>query len=270
MRGRIAAIAALAGTMVLAFSIGRAHAGGDTESCLSKTMNVTNINLDGTECQTIVGGLGPNKASAKASGLGFAEGRAENGATVKADAKENSQAICEVAAGSGSATSSGLNAAAILQVTMVGGGKAKATGPNSTAVSEISNTTGGNAQTTASGGAAAVADVESTNPGSANAVAKTGSSAVAVVEDLGGGKAKATSEGLSAAATAVAQNNCKVTSTANGANSDATAVCADSGSVITVEATKGSSAQGSDTAPPVCTPMNGGVAKVRSPMGNCG
>ena len=270
MKKRIVAIAALAGIIVFALSIGRANAGGDSESCLSKTMNVTNMNSDGTECVTIVGGLGPNKASAKASGLSFAEGRAENGATVKADAKDNSSAICEVYAGVGSATSSGLNASAVLEVTAVGGGKAKATGPNSSAVSEISNSAGGDVQTTASGGASAVASVDSTNPGSANAVAKTGSSAVAVVQDLGGGKAKATSSGLSASATAVAENNCKVTSTAKGANSSATGVCADSSSVITVEATKGSTAEGSDTATPVCTPKNGGIAKVRSPQGNCG
>ena len=43
MRGRIAAIVMVAATMVFALSIGRANAGGDSESCLSKTMDVTNI-----------------------------------------------------------------------------------------------------------------------------------------------------------------------------------------------------------------------------------
>lgn len=270
MRGKIAAIVMVAGAMVFASSIGRANAGGDSESCLSKTTDVTNINMDGTECETIVAGSGPNKASAKASGLSFAEGLAEDGATAKADAKQNSDAICDVHAGSGSATSSGDGAVAVLDVASVGGGKAKATGAHSEADSEISNTAGGDVQTTASGGASAVASVESTDAGSANAVAKTGSSAVAVVEDLGGGKAKATSQGVSAEATSVVEDNCKVTTTAKGANSDAIGVCADAGSVITVEATKGSTAEGSDINPPVCMPMNGGIAKVRSPMGNCG
>ena len=27
---------------------------------------------------------------------------------------------------------------------------------------------------------------------------------------------------------------------------------------------------GSDTSAPTCTPLNGGIAKVKSPMGNCG
>jgi hypothetical protein len=270
MRGRIAATMMVAATMAFAVSIGRANAGGDSESCLSKSMDVTNINMDGTECETIVAGPGPNKASAKASDLSFAEGLAENGATATANAKQDSQAICEVHAGTGSATSSGDGSVAVLDVAAVGGGKAKATGAHSQAVSQITNTAGGDVQTTASGGATAVATVESTDAGNANAVAKTGSSAVAVVQDLGGGKAKATSQGLSAAATSVVEDNCKVTSTAKGAGSAAVGVCADSGSVVTVEATKGSSAEGSDTMAPICMPKNGGIAKVRSPQGNCG
>ena len=270
MRGRIAAIIMVAATLVFALSIGRADAGGDSESCLSKTMNVTNTNMDGTECQTIVGGLGPNKASAKASGLGFAKAEAESGATAIADAKQNSQATCTVHAGSGSATSSGDGAAANLDIVTVGGGKAKATGPHSMADSEIKNSTGGDVQTDASGGATAAASVDSTNAGNANAVAKTGSSADAEVDNVGGGKAKATSEGLSAAATSIVKDDCKVTTSAKGANSSALGVCTEAGSVVTVEATKGSTAEGSDTTVPVCTPMNGGIAKVRSPMGNCG
>jgi len=48
------------------------------ESCLSKTNErVTNTNIDGTKCETIVMVSGPNKATAKASGLsgGVGEGR---------------------------------------------------------------------------------------------------------------------------------------------------------------------------------------------------
>jgi hypothetical protein len=35
-------------------------------------------------------------------------------------------------------------------------------------------------------------------------------------------------------------------------------------------AAKGSIATGGDTGVPTCTPQNGGIAKVRIPMGNCG
>jgi hypothetical protein len=42
------------------------------------------------------------------------------------------------------------------------------------------------------------------------------------------------------------------------------------GSIVTVEVTKGSVALGSDESAPTCTPKHGGIAKVRSPAGNCG
>ena len=279
MRGRVATVAVVAVVMAFALSIGRASAGGDSESCLSKTMDQTNVNSDGTKCQTIVSGAGPNKATAKASGLSLAVSEAENGATTSANAKQNSEATCVVNAGTGSATSSGVGAQAVVDIMPVGGGKAKATGPNSMAVSEISTANpaagGGNVQSTASGdGSVAVAAVEvssmSSEPGFANASAKGGSVSVAAVEETGGGKAKATSSGLKAEAVSAVDNVCTVKTNAKGANSMAVGECINSGSVITVEATKGSTAVGSDTAAPTCTPMNGGIAKVRSPMGNCG
>ena len=279
MRGRVATVAVVAVVMAFALSIGRASAGGDSESCLSKTMDQTNVNSDGTKCQTIVSGAGPNKATAKASGLSLAVSEAENGATTSADAKQNSKATVVVHSSSGSATSSGVGAIADVEIMPVGGGKAKATGPNSMAVSEISTANpaagGGNVQSNASGdGSIAVAAVEinsmSSEPGFANASAKGGSVSVAAVEETGGGKAKATSSGLKAEAVSAVDNVCSVKTNAKGANSMAVGECVNSGSVVTVEATKGSTAVGSDTAAPTCTPMNGGIAKVRSPMGNCG
>lgn len=64
--------------------------------------------------------------------------------------------------------------------------------------------------------------------------------------------------------------NCRVTTTATDANSNSAGECSVGGSVVTVETTKGSTASGSDTMPPTCTPKKGGTAKVTSPMGNCG
>jgi hypothetical protein len=273
MKGRIAAIVLFAGAMAWALSVGAAHAASDTESCKSTTLDQTNMNADGTECQTMVNGLGPNKATAKASGLSTATARAVNGAIVSANAQQQSAAVCDVAAGLGSATSSGLGAIADVDIAPAGGGKAKATGPDSMAVSEISSVNpvpaGGSVNSTASGGATAVADVDSMNGGIAAANAKTKSSAVATVESSGGGKATATSSGTSAQAVSTVETDCKSTSTAKGANSVAVAACQNASSVVTAEATNGSTAIGSDTSPPFCLPMPGGKAKVRSPMGNC-
>jgi hypothetical protein len=278
MRGRVATTVVVA-VMGFALSIGRANAGGDSESCLAKTMNQTKTNVDGTECEAVVSGAGPNKATAKASGLGVAVSEAEDGATTSANAKQNSKATVVVHSGTGSATSSGVGASATVEISPVGGGKANATGPNSEAISEISTLNpaggGGNVQSNASGdGSIAVAAVEinsmSSEPGFANASAKGGSESVAAVEETGGGKAKATSSGLKAEAVSAVDNVCSVKTNAKGANSMAVGECINSGSVVSAEATKGSIAVGSDTAVPTCTPMNGGIAKVRSPMGNCG
>ena len=273
MRGRIAAVAVVAGLIVCAISIGRVNAGSsDAESCRSTTMDATHVNGDGTECETMVTGLGSNKATAKASGLGVASARASNGAIVTANAKDQSQAVCDVAAGLGSAISSGAGAEATVDIGITGGGKAKATGANSMAVSEITTTSpleGGNVESTASGGSTAVSEVDTDNGGTALANAKVDSTAVATVSSAGGGKASATSDGTNAQAVSTVEDACKSTSNAKGANSIAVATCLNPGSVVSAEATNGSTAVGSDTAGPTCTPMNGGKAKVRSPMGNC-
>jgi hypothetical protein len=262
--------------MGFALPIGRANAGGDSESCLSKTMNQTKTNVDGTECQTKIFGAGPNKATAKASSLGFAQAIAGNGSMISATASNQGQAVADVAASRGSVTASGSGALAVLDVALIGGGKVIAKGANSVARSHITSANGGLANSDASGGSTATADVFSTgsqvpfgNGGSAVANAKKGSSATAVVQMAGGGKAKATSSGSGAEAESTVEDVCKAESTAKGADSIASALCENSGSVVTAEATKGSTAVGSDTSPPTCTPMNGGIAKVRSPMGNC-
>lgn len=55
-----------------------------------------------------------------------------------------------------------------------------------------------------------------------------------------------------------------------GTGGQAGAVCLNAGSVVTAVATKGSIAIGRDTSAPTCTSKNGGIAKVKGPMGNCG
>jgi uncharacterized protein YwlG (UPF0340 family) len=92
---------------------------------------------------------------------------------------------------------------------------------------------------------------------------------LATVEMIGGGTAKASSKGMNATAVSTVDEACKADSTAKGANSTAVAVCENSSSVVTAEATNGSTAVGSDTAPPMCTHAPGGIARVKSPMGNC-
>jgi hypothetical protein len=89
------------------------------------------------------------------------------------------------------------------------------------------------------------------------------------MEMIGGGTAKASSKGMNATAVSTVDEACKADSTAKGANSTAVAVCENSSSVVTAEATNGSTAVGSDTAPPMCTHAPGGIARVKSPMGNC-
>jgi hypothetical protein len=276
MRGRVEMIVAVAALMVFAVSIGPAAA-GDKVSCMSKFKPVTHINADGTECQTSVFGGGSNKVVARASSLGFAKVNGGNGSVVTATASNQGQAIAQVSAAGGSVTASGSGSLARLDVASVGGGKVIAKGTNSVARSHITSANGGAANSDASGGSTAEADVFSTGPlvqfgngGTAVANAKQGSTANALVQMTGGGEARATSRGTGAEADSVVENVCNATSTAKGTDSMASALCQNSGSVVTAQATNGSTAIGSDTTPPTCTPMNGGTAKVRSPAGNCG
>jgi hypothetical protein len=103
--------------------------------------------------------------------------------------------------------------------------------------------------------------------GISTAVANGANSQAISVVAGGSGKTTA-SDGGSAAAQVEA--DCKVQASASGSGSIAEGTCTLADSVITVQATKGSQAIGSDVNPPMCTPVDGGIAKVRSPMGDCG
>ncbi|HUE10679.1 MAG TPA: hypothetical protein VMQ54_07060 [Steroidobacteraceae bacterium] len=81
--------------------------------------------------------------------------------------------------------------------------------------------------------------------------------------------AVSSAKGDNADATAEAGAGSSAQATASGDGSDAEAVAEETGSDVTALATKGSTAIGSDTAAPTCTPKHGGKAVVTSPMGNC-
>lgn len=127
------------------------------------------------------------------------------------------------------------------------------------------NAGGGHAKAVSSSDGIAEAD---TSPGSvANASAKHAGSSLACA--LGSGKATATANsdnGGTASANASADCSAKATADTKG---EADASCGGGGSVVTVEATGGAIAQGSDSMAPVCNTSAGGTAKVTSPMGNC-
>ncbi len=85
-----------------------------------------------------------------------------------------------------------------------------------------------------------------------------------------GSMAVSSAKGHDAYATADAANGSNAQATASGTDSEAEASALETGNNVTALATKGSTAIGSDTSPPTCTPKNGGKAEVISPMGNCG
>lgn len=277
-------------TMVFALSIDRASAKSDKESCKGTTMNVTKTNADGTTCAIEVLGGESNKASATASGDSTADAKVEDG-IASAKASKGSVADASAEPGKASATSSGEGTFAEAS-TSSGKATAKATGTNALANSEIDGTGGGLAEATADSGVIkdstadsgsgapaipqlvflggiAEAFIQGDGGGTAIADEKNQGTAIAEVE-TDGGTAKAAANGADSEADADAEVNCNVKSTATGAESEALGACFDSGSVVTVEATKGSTANGSDIADPICTPTNGGIARVRSPFGNCG
>jgi hypothetical protein len=277
MSRRITATMLVAGALVLVSPISFAIAGGDSVSCKSKLLPVTNVSGDGTKCEISFFGAGPNKAIADASSLGFAHGIAGNGASVNVSAKDNGEADADVSAGLGKATASGVGSLAMLGVVLTGGGSATAKGPNAIASSLITSANGGLAKSTASADSAATAEVLSTGPlvpfgngGSAVANSSQGGAAIAVVQLVGGGRANATASGTGTEADSAVDDICNASTNAKGDGSLATATCETKGSTVSAEATNGSTAEGSDTAPPTCNPAPGGKAKVRSPMGNCG
>src|SRR5579863_3554958 len=124
MSKKITATMLVAGALVFVLPISFAIAGGDSVSCKSKLLPVTNVSGDGTKCEISFFGAGPNKATANASSLGFAHGIAGNGATVTVKASAQGEADADVSAGFGKATASGLGSLAMLGVELTGGGSA--------------------------------------------------------------------------------------------------------------------------------------------------
>lgn len=152
------------------------------------------------------------------------------------------------------------------QAQVIGGGRNKATAHASgSALAGSLAKAGGTATASAADGGQATSEATA---GRTSATAD-GHKAKAVAKVTAGGFAKATAS-KGAQAVAMAAVVCKVRATASGAGSFGQATCSKAGSVITVEATKGSTAEGSDTNSPICKRSHGGVAKVRSPAGNCG
>ena len=78
-----------------------------------------------------------------------------------------------------------------------------------------------------------------------------GATRTPIAED--GGAAKATASDGADEVVAGAVANCKATATGSGTGGEAAAVCENAGSVVTVTATKGSIAVGSDT---VCADLH--------------
>ena len=147
---------------------------------------------------------------------------------------------------------------------------AYASGGIGTAISDprgfsMVNASGGNAKAVSSSGGNAQAF---TSPGDvAYASATHNATSAAYANGSTNGVATAISD-TSGNATADASAGCNAKATAN-SKGQASASCGVCGSDVTAEATGGATAEGSDTAPPVCDTSTGGTAKVTSPMGNC-
>jgi hypothetical protein len=292
--------------VLLAIIVARAEAfaASDHESCSTRSTDVNHRNPDGTEaiCQAASTGGPPNRASAYASDQGVAGSSTYNGSEAKSFASGVGAAATAGAqdGGNATATASGENAQAGA-LAESGATKATAKGKDSEAEAAIEWTDGGKTTATATGGSKATALIRSAGGGNALATAKEAAEAFAIAS--GGGKATSVSSGSGSSAVAGAVNGsvakatasdgaqagadagattpgrqlapdstaakCKATATGSGAGSNAAAACENAGSVVTAVATKGSTAIGSDTSAPTCTTVNGGVAKVRSPMGDC-
>lgn len=250
MQMRIIHVGAAVAALVLALTVARtdAMAASDKESCSTTSTDVTSgPNTDGTEAQCDASTGPPNKAKAHAWDTGFAASTAGDMGTATADAKgKDSDAIANGDDGEATATAIGTDSFAAVGAedggkgtgTAMKGGQAEADGE------------GGTATSTASG---------------------VGSEADSFAEDSG--KAKATAKDIGDdddGANAHANANCKATANADGADSVADAICFNDGSSVSAFATKGSIAEGFDTAASVCTAKNGGHAKVTSPFdGGC-
>ena len=174
---------------------------------------------------------GASTANSQASDFGMAHAKATNSGNAQASAADHSSVSS--AASNGSASESTATDFSTADTCADGGSKAQAD-------SDSSST----ATSTATG--SSIAESQATGGSSAQALASQNSSAQVVAENGGN-------------AVAQAINN-STASAENGANS----------TFVGVYATNGSTASGSNTAPPVCLPASGGIAVVVSPAGNCG
>jgi hypothetical protein len=180
---------------------------------------------------------------------------------------DTTEAICDAAIGppnKATAHASDLGKAEAVGQNM-GTATAHAKGTGSEALA--AGTVGGKGTATAKNGGTAQAESDG---GTAAASSSGLGTALSFAAPSGKAKATARNTGTSFGAEAAAEAACKATANSNGAGSLAFAECTIGGSSVSAHATRGSTAAGSDIAPPTCTPMNGGIAKVRSPMGNCG
>jgi hypothetical protein len=263
MHRRILQMSAAAAVAALGITVGTvAFAASDHESCSTTSTDVTSSNMDGTEanCDAAIGP--PNSAKAKASKVGEAQSIGEDGGKADSSASGGKAFAQGENAGSATAEQSGTGMA---QAT-ANGGKATAKAMGGASSADASATAGGKGTATAMKGGGATAEGDS--GGNATSTSSgVGSNTSSFAENSGNAKAKATG---AAEATATAEASCKANATADADGSVAGVACSQQGSSVSAEATKGSKAIGSDTSTPTCTPMNGGIAKVKSPMGNCG
>ena len=225
--------------LILAAAAASSHAGvtckssdGQEHDKHSFTLGQCEADSDGSGAKSVAHGNGPgSNAFATSQTLGVAD--ATSGKHSAATARATDSGVAKAISNSGS-----------LSNAFASGGHAKAT-----------SSSNGNAE----------AD---TSPGSvANASAKHAGSSFASANGSGNATATANSDhsGI-ASVNALADCSAKATADTKG---EADASCGGGGSVVTVRATGGATAQGSDSMTPVCDTSAGGTAKVSSPMGNC-
>src|ERR1700722_1392710 len=249
MQTRIVQMGAAIAAVTIALMVARTEAFASShESCSATSTNVTSgPGSDGVEATCNASTGAPNTAKASATG---------SDADAEADAEGHSTA---------KATSKGANADATADAGGGSGAKATAKGLDSDATADAA---GGSMAVSSAKGSSSDATAESDTGSDAKATA-SGKSSDATSVAAGGSMAVSSAKGTESDATAAAENGSSAKATASGTDSLADASATKSGSEVTALATKGSTAIGSDAAPPTCTPKNGGVAKVKSPMGNC-
>jgi hypothetical protein len=199
-----------------------------------------------------------DKESCSTTTTDVSEGPSSDGAVATCDAETGGP-------NGATAHSSGKDANATSEASGGSDTSASAKGGDSDSTAEAG---GGSMAVSSAKGDDADATAEASSGSDAKATAK-GSHSDATAEAGGGSMAVSSAKGDNADATAEAGAGSSAQATASGDGSDAEAVAEETGSDVTALATKGSTAIGSDTAAPTCTPKHGGKAVVTSPMGNC-